>query len=587
MEKTLRNARLKSAAISLIPAALSALVIALTGGAAWFFYLLIPLATFLLGLGSRALYERFNNSRISTQITLGITMGFIALGVAALTFFTGGLALLPVFLWTLSATAFATWFIAGLSLLVGRKSEKVATIHLEETDITEAHDTEPKAQASEVSSTPFLEAKAGDDPELEAEFKLALEHNQLAAEYRKLLEQRRRLILDKGTYDLQAKSAQKTEDKEREQRYLDNAKNCDDQLQKINEALKPLGKKLSAYFSDPRVTRYVTQDKIWMLGVDAKDHPHGREAYDEGTVPEGYAEPGYIDASEIAIAFILKTKGKPLTLDFYNKVYFLFGYGVKDKSHTVPISVIKTQEFEKLHHLNTGIFAFLPQTTTREGLAEIADWIKHLRLKGVPAWRLQAPYLFDKTGNKIFLTSENVDQFYQALPPSLKNPLLSPARTSFQTHRNEAMAQFFGEFYEIMDQQNLTDDEKDLALATLAKKVNLFHPYPDGNIRTIRGILIKLCIEHGLLPTAMDNPNVFDAHSCQQCVALIKAGRDYYKQHIQPGAQARIGQWTAEGRHSLDFAGVTDATADTSTTRKTLDEKQTPGNKHKPNLKNS
>lgn len=73
-----------------------------------------------------------------------------------------------------------------------------------------------------------------------------------------------------------------------------------------------------------------------------------------------------------------------------------------------------------------------------------------------------------------------------------------------------------------------------LAIATLAKQIEFLHPFADGNLRTVRALVIKLLNDNNLPLTSIEDPNILDGRSSAQFAEAIKIGMNYYNQHINP-----------------------------------------------------
>lgn len=265
------------------------------------------------------------------------------------------------------------------------------------------------------------------------------------------------------------------------------------------------------YLNDPKITRYINPENLWTLVTDVRDHGFGRESYDEGTNTSQTAEPGYIDAAETAMAFIFKTKGTKLTVDYYHKLHFLFCCDVLGNEIDAPIATLNDQRIRP-----TGIFAVSSALITRAGLEEKAAWIESSKVFN--------PLIVDD----ISLHSNNIDEFLAALNKE------GVARASRNKKRDHALTQFIQEYEETIAKHPNNDEVRLAAIATLTNKIEFFHPDIDGNLRTVEGLAKKLLLDADLPLSCSDNPNKRDGRSSKEQAEAMKVGMHYYEDYLLP-----------------------------------------------------
>lgn len=85
---------------------------------------------------------------------------------------------------------------------------------------------------------------------------------------------------------------------------------------------------------------------------------------------------------------------------------------------------------------------------------------------------------------------------------------------------NEVFATFYQELHRAHN-----DDEKLTAIVNVVRKLEIMHPFWDGNCRTFCIILLNaLLMQNGFAPCLFDDPNKFDGYSISELVTLVKEG---------------------------------------------------------------
>lgn len=81
------------------------------------------------------------------------------------------------------------------------------------------------------------------------------------------------------------------------------------------------------------------------------------------------------------------------------------------------------------------------------------------------------------------------------------------------------------------------DEEKIRAIATCVHELELAHPFPDANCRTLVTLLTnKLLLQNDLPLTLLENPNRFDAYSVDELCTEITRGMEKFKSYTQPSS---------------------------------------------------
>ncbi len=268
------------------------------------------------------------------------------------------------------------------------------------------------------------------------------------------------------------------------------------------------------YLNNDFITQYISLEELWKLGVDAQDHACGRLAYDTGKNTRKWAEAGYIDAMETALAFMFRTADHELTSIFIGRLRFLCCCGVKLEGGDGYSSHDNQSEQDGgsalLKERNNTYTKYL----TKEGLAEIAGYTF------LETFTFKHPY----TGKYIILNTNNVDEFLQ----HAKHNRFSFSILKEELNSYKIMENFISEYQQDIKKAT-NDDDRILAIATLVKKIECAHFFRDGNLRTVRLLVLKLLIQNKLPLTCILDPFMIDGQSSQQIAGLIKEGMEIYK----------------------------------------------------------
>ena len=87
-------------------------------------------------------------------------------------------------------------------------------------------------------------------------------------------------------------------------------------------------------------------------------------------------------------------------------------------------------------------------------------------------------------------------------------------------------------FNQKMTQWNDNDD-KILLIAGLIQEIELLHPFPDGNCRTLQTLTNHLLMFHGFMPSIIENPNYDGTYSRAEYAHEIRKGIEQTKQLLK------------------------------------------------------
>lgn len=282
---------------------------------------------------------------------------------------------------------------------------------------------------------------------------------------------------------------------------------------KIEETDKRLGstdKRLGSFDKDFFIYSDTVPPEIylntWKFGIDARDHQYGPDSYDNGTNTCKVAEPGYKDAMTTGIGYILRTLGEGITVEFVRKVHRLCTTNVRAKVGI--ISLVRSPST-----FSPGRCPLCPTFLTKDGLLEMLTY-------SFVELGIFSNYNPDQKENR--LSKHNL---HRALEDSFYGESIVSSTLCVPT----TIEGFIESLY--LDLELASDSYSKIeSIACFLKKLDVLHPFLDGNIRTIRLLLLKLLIENGLEPSYVWNPNIIDGHSSKEIAAEIIKGQALWRE---------------------------------------------------------
>lgn len=260
----------------------------------------------------------------------------------------------------------------------------------------------------------------------------------------------------------------------------------------LQEKLKSFDKQ---YFGDPDVEAIMPREQLWKLGIDAKDHGRGRLGYD-------VTEPGYMHGMETAIAFVLRSANDPLTPELIGQVRRItcyFEHQFIDRAN--PTSGFPDMKSEQYYPDSPGNFPISPHRSSHAGISEMVNL-------GVWDEEILSIYLATDIDRQI-----NISSYIS------------------REHRNpvESVEKSINQYHQWMQEAQDDNDKKLLAITKFCRLIDCAHPFKDGNIRTVRLLMLMLMIQNNLSPTMMVDPNVIDGYSSREIAGAIKEGQHIYE----------------------------------------------------------
>jgi hypothetical protein len=263
----------------------------------------------------------------------------------------------------------------------------------------------------------------------------------------------------------------------------------------LENALKKVDQHL---FNDEALaTIDLTINSLWLLLLDGRDlnDPEERETYDLGG-NRAQETPGYIDAMESALAYILNTVSKPLNLSTIQTIYFLSGKNVKSIENTHVHNSGTRDDF-------TWSIGGMPcYSPTDQGIQDLCT-------------------LSDRLQMSLFTGSNTLaDDNHNAFKDCRSTSCVTKGSNRDAAWRIEAAIEHYNQSIVTAS----SDDGKKNTIARLAKSLDYIHPGDDGNIRAIRLIILKLCLQNNLAPHCMHDPNCLDTHGFNEIVSEFTRG---------------------------------------------------------------
>ena len=279
--------------------------------------------------------------------------------------------------------------------------------------------------------------------------------------------------------------------------------------------------------------------QLFRLFVDGRYH----KKYD-GWVGYEAGEPGSVQALLNGFAYMVDNFDLTAGL---RSTYLL-------DLHKVCMMGVQTKNLKSspgdLRYLNAGM-PFLPKTTSLENLQEIL----HIRcgddtdVFNTAAYRKPAESL---DANELYnaiqrLGRLNYRNWYPNLSDADQNALAKKAGLqNFYEAKHRVQMQFAIKVDNIVDRFNYsiaqatTSDGLLSAIALVVRELELLHPFPDGNCRTVACVLLtQLLLNYEFSPALLENPNLDGELSLEQWTEEIQKGMRLFDQLLLDPA-ARI-----------------------------------------------
>lgn len=221
--------------------------------------------------------------------------------------------------------------------------------------------------------------------------------------------------------------------------------------------------------------------------------------------------------------------------------------------HKVCMMGVQTKNLKSspgdLRFLNAGM-PFFSKSTTLANLQEILAMragdgtaVFNTAAFAKPAEELDAQTLFDAMQR---LGKINYRNWYPNLTAQQQAALEKKlGLAAFYETKHLVQMQFAHQVERIVERFNTAiasaqnADERLRAIALVVRELELLHPFPDGNCRTVACVLLtQLLLNHEFTPTLLDNPNLDGECSLDEWIAEIRKGMVLYEQLLKdPGAR--------------------------------------------------
>jgi ankyrin repeat protein len=254
-------------------------------------------------------------------------------------------------------------------------------------------------------------------------------------------------------------------------------------------------------------------------------HPHAR--YQDGgkTTLFEQREPGCTAAFLKGFALAIQKPNEPLSIELIQKIHQAMMSGVKKVGSTVSPGNFRSREVR---------FGIMDEHITQKGLQQLISQCKK-QFPGDVSPRLivewSSTYREMDLISEFFGDSESPESPEGGYSNIFLNSGLLNYQAPFPTSDPEQISTEVGKILDdfntamsgISDPDDSEPDDKGrigrivMAIAKCIQKLELLHPFQDGNIRTfVNGVLNKLLIEHNLPPAILYDPNCVDGQSKEE-----------------------------------------------------------------------
>jgi len=238
--------------------------------------------------------------------------------------------------------------------------------------------------------------------------------------------------------------------------------------------------------------------------------------------------------------------------------------------HKVCMMGVQTKNLKSspgdLRYLNAGM-PFFPKTTTFENLQEILDMrrgdgttVFNTAAYAKPAEQLDARELVQAMQR---LGKINYRNWYPEISAADREALEKKSGLiAFYQAKHFVQMQFAVRVDDTVDRFNAAmtaanePNERLRAIALLVRELELLHPFPDGNCRTVACVLLtQLLLNYEFTPALLENPNLDGECSLDQWVGEIRKGMALFEELLKnPSARVydyAIGDTSPENRASF------------------------------------
>ncbi|MBF0339623.1 MAG: Fic family protein [Magnetococcales bacterium] len=222
--------------------------------------------------------------------------------------------------------------------------------------------------------------------------------------------------------------------------------------------------------------------------------------------------------------------------------------------HKVCMMGVQTRNLKSspgdLRHLNAGM-PFLAKSTTLENLREVFDMrrgdgtaVFNNKAFAKPAEELDPEEVYRVIHRDGKLNYRN---WYPNLGEAQQRALEKKSGLQpYYEAKHQVQMQFARRVDEIVERFNAsmgaasTPAQRLRAIALVVRELELLHPFPDGNCRTVACVLLtQLLLNYGFTPALLENPNLDGECSLDQWIGEIRKGMELFEVLLQ-NPQARV-----------------------------------------------
>lgn len=301
-------------------------------------------------------------------------------------------------------------------------------------------------------------------------------------------------------------------------------------LQMYMEKLDEYEKIWADLFKKHSSSQFPLQE-IWRVLIDGRLHGYDNPFIFDNNREEGVrtyeGEKGYLNAMINTFFYMLKTIDEPLSIE---RIINLHDMTVKNVSNIASKNGLRDQ---------ISFFEFLPgKNMTLAGLRQLKEkYGSFVRLHWEgdkdPFAEVELPDEKNQEEEESFEFRLTYDHLMR-VDPLWEKKSMEENKGEIKKFIENQLGLIINEFNEAIVEAKQEDKLK--IIAEFIHKLDLLHPFQDGNVRTFVFILAnQLLIKHGFSVGIFNEPNAFDGCSCNQLTNMlsdsVEQGKVLQKQH--------------------------------------------------------
>lgn len=258
---------------------------------------------------------------------------------------------------------------------------------------------------------------------------------------------------------------------------------------------------------------------LWRLFIDYNRQDVGPQGFD-------VKEPGYLKSLCNGFDYMLQTLSQPLSTELLVNFHDIaVGNTFERFSSGIHHEDVRFEYGFRKGNTQFGLTdRGLTANYTRQGIAELLQIIAADETDRYFSIRQDLTKGADKIVPKLPITDNFLDEVMTKLKTDTYDFKLGANRNGVIEKKVSAAIERY--HTEVTLANN--DDTKIRAIARCIHQLEIIHPFPDGNCRTMMLVMNKLLVQQGLNPAILENPNRIDAYSVDEICEEIKRGQQNF-----------------------------------------------------------